>query len=574
MPVTINISSTRALTVTGRLVAGESAAIAVTGGTPAALYLVDEKRAVVAVCDTFEAGAGTINLATVPIGRIFSTVPAGRAVSLACLVEGESGGIIGYGFIPVVSAPMPDDLIDVDVDTYIRASDIRALFADIPTEYANQRSLSEALSQVVTVLKTLGLSVLVALSALATEWQDVPANTVIGDGLTLTNGTISAAGGGTDGRAVTNIVNGIVADNALMANADGVVTNRSTVKVSNLDVSNQVHIGGGMMFYHPGGTEDFVANDEVARQGDLAPYAKTADLGTAAYRDANEFATAADEALVYQLLMGSNVVAEVTNYNSRVRAPSFRLLQLDPDTKEYFTVWAETNGLTRTLNEAKAHTDAATNTLGLAKADRAWSKYTSGLGADAPAGVTWISTPETVVAGGYEYAKQVTTHGEVWVLSSNGLGLGADTNSFFAVKSGDGETLFSIEKTDSVLVGVDADGISVSGGVVTIPIGVVSQDPPVCYAANSLVNATWTDLTQAPLPAWVTSATCTGTPGAWVWTIETTAPSAFFQFRVLQPGATVIRNNAQTDLSAGILINGTRFYPHINNGTLTWTTTP
>ena len=179
-----------------------------------------------------------------------------------------------------------------------------------------------------------------------------------------------------------------------------------------------------------------------------------------------------------------------------------------------------------------------------------------------------------MIAGGYEYAKQITTHGEVWVLTSNGLGIGADTNAFFAVRSGDGETLFSIEKTDSVLVGVDADSISVSGGAVTIPIGVVSQDPPVCYAANSLVNATWADLTQTPLPAWVTSANCTGGPGAWVWTVETTAPSAFFQFRVLQPGATVIRNNAQTDLSAGILINGTRYYPHASGGTLTWTTTP
>ena len=175
MAVNISISGTRALNVTGRLVAGESVRLEVTGGTPAALYLVDEKRAVVAACQQFENGAGTINLATVPIGRIFSTVPAGRAVSLACLVEGESGGIIGYGFIPVVSAPMPDDLVDVDVDTYIRASDIRALFADIPTEYSNQRSLSEALSQVVTVLKTLGLSALVAFAAMATEWQDVPA---------------------------------------------------------------------------------------------------------------------------------------------------------------------------------------------------------------------------------------------------------------------------------------------------------------------------------------------------------------------------------------------------------------
>ena len=613
MPVTINISSTRALTVTGRLVAGESAAIAVTGGTPAALYLVDEKRAVVAACQQFEGGAGTINLATVPIGRIFSTVPAGRAVSLACLVEGESGGIIGYGFIPVVSAPMPDDLVDVDVDTYIRASDIRALFADIPTEYANQRSLSEALSQVVTVLKTLGLSALIAFSVLATEWQDVPANTVIGDGLTLTNGTISAAGGG---GLSTNDVEAIVATatNGMVRKTGDVMTgplifNDGTVadpqSAFPVTVSGSADGGGtGGLRWNAGGGfnghfapvagsfwEFYFRNRwfrlpfekggitntapaEIAVMKDLEDAGLTNALGTAAYKDANEFATAADEALVYQLIMGSNVVAEVTNYNSRVRAPSFRLLQLDPDTKEYFTVWAETNGLSRTLNEAKAHTDAATNALARAKADRAWSHHTSGLGAEAPAGVTWISTPETVVAGGYEYAKQVTTHGEVWVLSSNGLGIGADTNSFFAVKSGDGETLFSIEKTDSVLVGVDADSISVSGGVVTIPVGVVSQDPPVCYAADNLVNAQWTDLTQTPLPAWVSSATCTGGPGAWVWTIETTAPSAFFQFRVLQPGSTVIRNNAQTDLSQGILVNGTRFYPHINNGTLTWTTTP
>lgn len=396
-------------------------------------------------------------------------------------------------------------------------------------------------------------------------------------------------GGGTDGQAVTNIVEGIVRDatNALprgvTIDVQGVgetfsykLTSSPTIYweddtdgakpvLDTLIAAEQLHDEGLL------NAEDLAA---VALSGSYDDLSGTPSLGTAAYRDASEFATAADEALVYQLLMGSNVVAEVTNYNSRVRAPQFRLLQLDPDTKEYFTVWAETNGLSRTLNEAKAHTDAATNALGLAKADRAWSHHTSGLGADAPAGVTWISTPETVVAGGYEYAKHVTTHGEVWVLTSNGLGLGADTNAYFCVKAGDGETLFSIEKTDSILVGVDADGISVSGGVVTIPLGVVSQDPPVCYAANSLVNAAWADLSEVGLPAWVESATVSGQPGAWVWRIETTAPSAFFQFRVLQPGATVIRNNAQTDISAGILINGTRFYPHVSGGTLTWTTTP
>ncbi len=314
-------------------------------------------------------------------------------------------------------------------------------------------------------------------------------------------------------------------------------------------------------------------NFELAVKGDLADYAKTNDLGTAAYKDATEFATAADEALVYQLLMGSNVVAEVTNYNSRVRSPQLRLLQLDPDTHEYYAVWTETNGLSRVANAATNYTDAAVAALADVYAPRAWSRSTSGLGAEAPSNTTWISTPETVIAGGYEYAKRITSHGEVWVLCSNGLGLGADTNSYFCVTDGAGETLFSIEKTDSVLVGVDADGISVSGGVVTIPLNVVSQEPPVCYACTSLVNPTWVDLSETT-PAWVTASSVTATAGGWQWTIETSAPSAFFQFRVLQEGSTVIRNNAQTDLSQGILVNGTRFYPHINNGTLTWTTTP
>ena len=405
---------------------------------------------------------------------------------------------------------------------------------------------------------------------------------------------------GIDGGAVTNIVEGIVAD---ATNGVVRVVNGSAEIDGALNVANDISLGGeinvsgnilGRGMYVDGITtaggepynlyggkwhynlelDDDGPDRELAVKGDLAPLARTDALGTAAYKDASEFATAADEALVYQLLMGSNVVAEVTNYNSRVRAPQLRLLQLDPDTREYITVWTETNGLARTLAEAKTYADVVWQDLDDAKAPRAWSRTTSGLGADAPEGVTWISTPVTVVAGGYEYAKHVTSHGEVWVLTSNGLGLGADTNAFFAVRSGDGETLFSIEKTDSILVGVDADGISVSGGVVTIPLGVVSQDPPVCYAANSLVNAAWADLSEVGLPAWVESATVSGEPGAWVWRIETTAPSAFFQFRVLQPGATVIRNNAQTDLSAGILINGTRFYPHNQNGTLIWTTTP
>lgn len=290
-------------------------------------------------------------------------------------------------------------------------------------------------------------------------------------------------------------------------------------------------------------------------------------------------AAARDADLVYQLMVGSNVVAEVTNYNSRVRSPSLRLLQLEDG--EYKVVWTETNGLFRVADAATNHTDdaiagevlRANNTY----APRAWSRTTSGLGSEAPSNTTWVSTPVTVIAGGYEYEKHVTSAGEVWVLCSNGLSLGGDTNAYFRISSGDGQPLFAVEKTDAQLIGVRAGAISVtsSGGanLVTIPLDVVSATAPVCQASDDLAGGQWHDLSESA-PAWVSAYSMTGSAGGWTATITTTAPRAFFQFRVLQEGTAVIRNYVQQDLSSGIVVDGTRYYPHASGGTLIWTTTP
>ena len=331
-------------------------------------------------------------------------------------------------------------------------------------------------------------------------------------------------------------------------------------------------VGGSMAFYQPGGGDSNAPEYETVNRGMMGEAVAAATNGFASAEEIAQLRT--DASLVYQLLMGSNVVAEVTNYNSRVNSPTLRLLQLDQDTKEYFTVWAETNGLTRTFNEAKAYTDATSNALDMVKADRAWSRHTSGLGADAPDGVTWISTPQTVISGGYEYERHITTHGEVWVLTSNGMGFGGDTNSYFRVSTPDGETLFSIEKTDEQIIGVQTDGISVSDGTVTLNVGVVTYNgqAPICMAAQS-VNGPWADLSEGR-PAWISSVVTNGVNGAWSFELESTSSSTFFYFVAKQPGATVIKNSAQTDFSGGILVEGTRFYPHKSGSTLTWTTTP
>lgn len=276
-----------------------------------------------------------------------------------------------------------------------------------------------------------------------------------------------------------------------------------------------------------------------------------------------------ESALVYRLYSGSNVVAEVTNYNSQVHAPSLRLMQLN-ESNEYVTVWTETNGLARTLRDATNYADRA---IADYAAPRAWSRTTSGLGADAPPNTTWVSTPRTVIAGGLEYAKVVDTYGEVWVLSSNGMAaeFNPDTNAYFRITADDGTPVFSIEKSDAQLVGANAAGITVGESTITIPVPVVSSTAPTMYWRSSLSSGDWADELSPPTGATVT---WSGAAGTWVCTVSFTGTrpsSMFFKFNFLQEGGVVIRNNATTDLSSGIYVNGTKFVPTVSGNNLIWT---
>lgn len=318
--------------------------------------------------------------------------------------------------------------------------------------------------------------------------------------------------------------------------------------------------------------------DEVVANIDFSGYATTNDTATLSNSISNltdTTATLSDEvqavsndfSLVYRLYSGSNVVCEVTNYNSIVHSPTMRLLQLDTN-GVYITVWTETNNLHRIAQAATNYTDLAISNAetraDASYAPRAWSATTSGLGADAPDGVTWISTPETVIAGGYEYEKTVSSAGSVWVLCSNGMTSGTTTNSYFTIKASDGTELFSIEKTDSYLVGVDADGITNNAGTVTIPVGVVAAAHPYIRACTNLVNAAWEKEDDTGFSCdWATVA-WSGSSGAYVATVTTSAPQAFFYFEFVQEGSTVIRNNAPTSLDGGVYYGGNLYEPTVS----------
>ena len=276
-------------------------------------------------------------------------------------------------------------------------------------------------------------------------------------------------------------------------------------------------------------------------------------------------ATAED---VYRIVAGTNVLLVVTNYNSAVHAPLMSLQHLDPDTGEYVVYWNESRRHGITLTNAMEHADAAVAAerarADAAYAPRAWSGTTSGLGADAPPGVTWISTPETVIAGGYEYEKVVTSAGAVWVLASNGLTAGATTNGYFRIEASDGTELFSIEKTDSYLVGVPADGITRSGNTVTIPLNVVAPSHPYIRAAKNLVNAAWTKEDENGFACDFASISWSGSSGAYVATVTCAEPQAFFYFEFMHEGTSKIRNTAATEMMGGIYYGGATYMPTVS----------
>ncbi len=281
-----------------------------------------------------------------------------------------------------------------------------------------------------------------------------------------------------------------------------------------------------------------------------------------------------ESALVYRLYSGSNVVAEVTNYNSQVHAPALRLMQLN-ESNEYVTVWTETNGLARTLASARRYTDDATGAVVQAVAPRAWSKVTAGMGVDAPSNTTWLSTGRTVIAGGLEYEKHVTSGGAIWLLESNGMtaDFNPQTNNvaFLDLSNADGTPIFRVEKTDSFLVGVHIDCVTVDGNALVCRVGVVASEHP--YVRISTDLKTWLK-EEDGIPSSLATVTWSGSAGNWTCRIaNNTGGTPFFaNMQYMQEGGTKIVNSAPLDVSSGILCTDGvhKARPVYSNGTIVW----
>lgn len=334
---------------------------------------------------------------------------------------------------------------------------------------------------------------------------------------------------------------------------------------SNLDVTEHQ----GFMFQHFGSMSTLLPDGSPVLTRDAAPVQSVnSQTGAVALTAAD--VGAATPVDVYRIVAGTNVVLVVTNYNSTVHAPSMKLQHLDPETGEYVTYWDETRGHANTLTNAMNYADDLAAALDAAKAPRAWSRVTSGLGADAPEGTTFISTPVTHISGGFEFEKKITAGGTVWTLCSTSLAAGSTTNGYFEISALDGTPVFSVEKTDSVLVGVDASAIDVVGSTCVISVPAVADTHPFARVATTLVQPTWykedSDGMPAGSPATVS---WSGQSGAWVATVDFgSSPQGFVFFEYLQEGRVKIVNSAVVDLSQGVHYGGATYMPTVSGNEL------
>ena len=263
-----------------------------------------------------------------------------------------------------------------------------------------------------------------------------------------------------------------------------------------------------------------------------------------------------------------------TNYNSQVHLPEASVEV--SVSNEWLTIWREMtrwDAFTGTgFNWATwrgfyawmTNTEAALDQ----KADRAWGFYDSHTGGWAPEGYTQVSSSNILIAAGMGYQRTVSSGHTYWVLTANEPYevSGISSNGFFRVADADGNVQFEIIKGDKRTVPAPPDGVSASGGVLTISYPVASQ-PKVEVSLTLADGGTWYAEDSASCPATVV---WSGTSGAYVATVTPSAPTAqlFVKASYQVGGETFINNRAPISITGGIYFQGTLYMPTVNGNKL------
>jgi len=263
-----------------------------------------------------------------------------------------------------------------------------------------------------------------------------------------------------------------------------------------------------------------------------------------------------------------------TNYNSQVHLPEASVEV--SVSNEWLTVWREMTRWDAFVGSGfdwtswggflswMSTTEAALDQ----KADRAWGYYDSHTGGWAPEGYTQVSSSNILIAAGMGYQRTVSSGHTYWVLTANEPYevSGISSNGFFRVADADGNVQFEIIKGDKRTVPAPPDGVSASGGVLTVSYPVASQ-PTVEVSLTLADGGTWYAEDSASCPATVA---WSGTSGAYVATVTPSAPTAqlFVKASYQVGGETFINNRAPISITGGIYFNGTLYMPTVSGNEL------
>lgn len=286
---------------------------------------------------------------------------------------------------------------------------------------------------------------------------------------------------------------------------------------------------------------------------------------------------------------GSNVIFSVTNYISgsyRLDAAKFRLLELRGDKyQELYNSRTEillhvTNETSRIKGEIDSSLNALSDDVDVRisnKADKDWGKYTSA-GSEAPSNTTYLTSPNTVFAGGMEYERVSVSLGTICVLKNAGAPVYTQGDEgTFKFQDDGGTNYFGFAKTDSYTIGCNTDDISVANDIVTLTYNVTMSGVPCIWYTPDLINQPWVQLNLpdgsaaegAPVVAsWETNPD----PGQEVCYINAgNIGKGFFKATIEVAGSAKFMTNMPADFSGGIFCTDGRTVvrPVNNNGVIT-----
>jgi len=235
--------------------------------------------------------------------------------------------------------------------------------------------------------------------------------------------------------------------------------------------------------------------------------------GAKAYADAANADTRSVVATWESFLDGSNVVFSITNYISGTYSTDYaklRILELRDGI--YAEVYSSHQDIQNHINLFKTNdfriaTNQVIQTVNAkvdGKADKAWGKYSSG-GVDLQSleisNTVYMTAAHTVFAGGLEFERVVVGSGAIGVLTTKGAAAYTQGDAgTFKIQDATSTNYFGYSKTDDYIIGCNTDGITTSGGMVTLEYDIISSSYPIIYYMETLENynpANWEQLNDS-----------------------------------------------------------------------------